>query len=430
MITFIGLLRIKKGNPMYQMFSYDLAEAMRSTNHWIGATAKTVARSPFLAAVPNPMLAYIGAWGEVAERSFDCITHKPSWNIDEVASDCGTFHQVNIKSVVQKPFCNLLNFEAEGRAPMGRKVLLIAPMSGHYATLVRATVTSLLTDNDVYVTDWLNARDIPVSDGQFDVETYADYLVEFIQTLGADVHVVAICQPAPLALAATAYLNQTDPKSVPTSLTLIGGPIDPAAKETEVTKFSEKVTIAQLEQSMVQRVGYSYAGVGRRVYPGHLQLTSFIAMNWQTHSKAFSEQIFRAANGEASDDDKHNIFYDEYLAVMDMPAEFYLSTVDRIFKKREIAANTFVLNGVELDISAIENTAIMTIEGERDDISAPGQCAAALDLCPKLPTALKQAHVEPNAGHYGIFAGRRWRDNIRPKVIDFMDKAAKSRKAS
>lgn len=415
---------------MYQMFSYDLAEAFRSTNHWVGSTAKTVARSPFLAAVPNPMLAYVGAWGEVAERSFDCITHKPSWNIDEVASDCGTFFQVDIKTVVEKPFCNLLKFDADGRAAMKRKVLLIAPMSGHYATLVRATVTSLLTDNDVYVTDWLNARDIPVSEGRFDVETYAQYIVEFIQELGADVHVIAICQPAPLALAATAYLNQTDPQSVPTSLTLIGGPIDPAAQETEVTKFSDKVTMTQLEQSMIQRVGYSYQGVGRRVYPGHLQLTSFIAMNWKTHSKAFSDQIFRTANGEATDDDKHNTFYDEYLAVMDMPAEFYLSTVDRIFKKREIAQNAFTLNGLELDISEIENTAIMTIEGERDDISAPGQCAAALDLCPKVPQSLKASHLEPNAGHYGIFAGRRWRDNIRPKVVEFMDKATKARKKS
>lgn len=414
---------------MYQMFSYDLAEAIRSTNHWIGTTAKTVARSPFLAGIPNPALAYVGAWGEVAERSFDCITHKPSWQIDEVVSDSG-FYQVNIQTIVQKPFCNLIKFDAEGRAPKARKVLLIAPMSGHYATLVRATAKNLLTDNDVYVTDWINARDVPVSEGKFDVETYAMYLVDFIKEIGSDVHVVAVCQPAPLALAATAYLNQTEPSKVPTSLTLIGGPIDPSASPTDVTNFSDNVSMSQLRQSMVQRVGYSYQGVGRLVYPGLLQLTSFMTMNWQKHSKAFSDQIFRVANGEADDGDRHNVFYDEYLAVMDMPAEFYLSTVERIFKNNEIANNTFILNDLKLDISAIENTAIMTIEGENDDISAPGQCVAALDLCPKVPNHLKVAHLEPDAGHYGIFAGRRWRQNIRSKVIKFFDAAQEARQKS
>ena len=246
--------------------------------------------------------------------------------------------------------------------------------------------------------------------------------------LGSDLNVIAVCQPAPLTLAATAYLAAEEPDAQPKTLTLIGGPIDPEANHTEVTDFGRSVTMGQLEQTMIQRVGYKYSGVGRLVYPGLLQLASFISMNAETHATAFQDQIFRAAKGEASDHDKHNIFYDEYLAVMDMTAEFYLSTVERVFKNREIAQNIFVVDGKQVDISKITTVAVKTVEGEKDDISAPGQCKAALDLLTSLPENKKAFHVEPDAGHYGIFAGRSWRDNIRPLVLDFIDDNASDEK--
>jgi poly(3-hydroxybutyrate) depolymerase len=307
-------------------------------------------------------------------------------------------------------------------------VLLIAPMSGHYATLLRSTVASLLPDCDVFVTDWHNARDIPVSAGKFDIEDYTLYLVEFLRALGPETHVIAVCQPAPLALAATAYLAGEDPKAQPKTLTLIGGPVDPDAAATDVTDFGRRVTMGQLEQFAVQRVGFKYKGAGRMVYPGLLQLQSFISMNGERHAKAFTEQIMRVAQGEASDHDAHNRFYDEYLAVMDMPAEFYLSTVERIFKEREIAKNAFVVAGKAVDIGAITDVAVMTVEGANDDISAPGQCVAALAMLTGLAEDKKAQHLEPGAGHYGIFAGRSWRLNIRPLVLGFIDKHGSARK--
>ena len=245
--------------------------------------------------------------------------------------------------------------------------------------------------------------------------------MDFMRALGNDLHVIAVCQPAPLTLAATAYLAELEPESQPRSLTLIGGPINPDATPTDVTDFGRRVTMGQLEETMIQRVGFKHKGVGRSVYPGLLQLSSFMSMNGERHAKAFSDQILRVSRGEASDRDPHNKFYDEYLAVMDMPAEFYLSTVERIFKDLEIARNAFTVRGHKVDIGAITKVAVKTVEGAKDDISAPGQCVAALDLLTGLPDSMKASHVEPEAGHYGIFAGRSWRNNIRPLVLDFID---------
>lgn len=406
---------------MRYMLSYDWMETVRNTNQWLGATALSVASQPAFAAIPNPMLSWMAAWGEVTERSFQRMVAKPDWGIHTITLPDGKDHLVEINTVVEHAFGDLIHFDVTGREEQPRKVLLVAPMSGHYATLLRSTVKSLIENCEVYVTDWHNARDIPVSAGKFDVEDYTLYLVDFMKQLGPDTHVVAVCQPAPLTLAATAYLADIDPKAQPSSLTLIGGPVDPDAAPTDVTDFGSRVTMGQLEHSMIQRVGFKYKGVGRKVYPGLLQLSSFMSMNMERHSKAFSEQISRVSRGEASDHDAHNRFYDEYLAVMDMPAEFYLSTVERIFKNCEVGRNEFTIAGRKVDIGKITDVAVKTVEGAKDDISAPGQCIAALDLCTGLPEEKKAAHVEPGAGHYGIFAGRSWRNNIRPLVIDFMN---------
>ncbi len=406
---------------MREMIAYDMMETLRNTNQWLGATALSLASYPVFSTLPNSAFQWLAGWGAVTERTFQRMVVKPDWGIDSITGEDGRDHLISIETLLERPFGNLIHFNVQGRGDMDRRVLLVAPMSGHYATLVRSTVRSLLPDCEVFVTDWHNARDIPVSAGKFDIEDYTLYLMDFMRELGPDLHVIAVCQPAPLTLAATAYLAELDPDAQPRSLTLIGGPVDPAAAPTDVTDFGSRVTMGQLEHMMIQRVGFKYKGVGRLVYPGLLQLASFIAMNAERHADAFLHQISRAARGEASDRDPHNKFYDEYLAVMDMPAEFYLSTVERIFKNREIARNEFVVAGHKVDFGAITRVAVKTVEGGKDDISAPGQCVAALDLLTGLPETKKASHLEPEAGHYGIFAGRSWRNNIRPLVLDFID---------
>jgi poly(3-hydroxybutyrate) depolymerase len=406
---------------MKNLMTYDLMETARNTNEWMGASARALAAYPMFGMIPSPMVNLTAAWGAVTERAFSRMVAKPSWGIRTFTGEDGRDHLVSIETLVDKPFADLIHFKVSGRKPCKRRILLVAPMSGHYATLLRSTVKSLIVDNEVYITDWKNARDIPVSQGKFDVEDYTLYLVEFMRHLGPDLNVIAVCQPAPLTLAATAYLAEEEPEAQPHTLTLIGGPIDPDAAATEVTDFGRRVTMGQLEHLAIQRVGMKYAGVGRPVYPGLMQLTSFISMNADRHGKAFFDQIVSEAKGESSESDAHNRFYDEYLAVMDMTAEFYLSTVERIFKNREVALNEFVVAGKQVDMGKITRVAVKTVEGANDDISAPGQCIAALGLCTGLPDEKKASHVEPGAGHYGIFAGKSWRNNIRPLVLDFID---------
>jgi len=405
------------------MVTYDLMESARVTSQWLGASAQAFGSYPATGLFPNPFFQMMSAWGEVTERTFSRMVAKPDWGIRALADADGRDHLVQIEKVVARPFGDLIRFKVLGRKEKKRRVLLVAPMSGHYATLLRSTVISLLPDAEVYITDWHNARDIPVSRGKFDVEDYTIYLTEFMRALGPTTHVIAVCQPVPLALAATAYLAEHEPKAQPRTLTLIGGPVDPDAEPTEVTDFGRRVMMGQLEQFALQRVGFKYAGAGRMVYPGLLQLAGFMSMNAERHSQSFFNQIMAVSKGEAGDHDKHNRFYDEYLAVMDMTAEFYLSTVQRIFKTREIARNAFTINGTHVDFGNIKDVPVKIVEGENDDISAPGQCIAALELLTGLSDDKKAVHLEPGAGHYGIFAGKSWRNNIRPLVLDFIDNA-------
>ncbi len=403
------------------MATYDMMEAARNANQWLGATARMFASHPSMNLFPVPALEIIAAWGEVTERSFSQMVTKPDWDLQSMSCEDDCDHLIQIDTITSRPFGDLIHFNVIGRPEKPRHVLLVAPMSGHYATLLHSTVASLLPDCEVYITDWHNARDIPVGDGKFDIEDYTMYLVDFMRKLGPDINVISICQSAPLTLAATAYLAEINPDAQPRTLTLIGGPIDPDAAATDVTDFAARITIGQLEQQAIQRVGFKYKGVGRLVYPGLLQLASFMSMNGNRHMKAFSDQILAVSKGEGSEHSKHNRFYDEYLAVMDMSAEFYLSTVERIFKNREIADNAFVVAGHKIDIGAITNVAVKTVEGSKDDISAPGQCSAALGLCTGLSDDQKTGHLEDGAGHYGIFAGHSWRENIRLLILDFID---------
>ena len=400
--------------------SYDLFEINKNYYQWFASTTKTFWTNPIFGLLPSPIPSAFAAWGRVTEHSLSRISIKPDWNISSYISGDSEYH-VNEKIILNFPFCNLIKFESTNPKPEKQKVLIIAPMSGHYATLVRKTVISLLPDCEVYVTDWKNARDIPFSKGKFDIEDFTKYLIEFFKELSPKLHILAVCQPAPLALAATAFLAK-EKKYLPSSLTLIGGPIDPNANPTSVTDFGNKIQMDKLKNLMTMSVGVNYKGVGRMVYPGIIQIMSFLSMNLTSHQKAFNEQIIKEINGEASEFDKHNTFYDEYLAVMDMTAEFYLSTVDRIFKKREIAQNQFTLDGHILDLNNIKNVPTFVIEGKNDDISAPGQCLAALHILKNLPEKLKFNYLHHNAGHYGIFSGKAWRKDIKPQFIDFINK--------
>lgn len=407
--------------PPQGLISYDVMETVRNTNEWLGASARAMASYPAFAMIPHPFFRVMSAWGRVTERSFARMVIKPDWNIPPILGPDGQDHIVYVDRVLKRDFGDLLHFRVARREPIDRKILLIAPMSGHYATLLRSTVNSLLPDAEVYVTDWHNARNIPVSKGKFDIEDYTLYVMDFMRHLGPDLNVIAVCQPAPLALAATALLAEEEPEAQPRTLTLIGGPINPDAAPTEVTDFGRRHTMGELEYLAIQQVGFKYAGAGRMVYPGLAQLTSFISMNADTHTRAFVDKIFAEARGEGSERDRHYKFYDEYLAVMDMTAEFYLSTVQRIFKGLEIAENRFEVAGRMADMTKIRDVAVFTVEGANDDISAPGQCVAALDICTNLDASKKKEHLEEGAGHYGIFAGKSWRLNIRPIVLDFID---------
>ncbi|MEO0910362.1 MAG: polyhydroxyalkanoate depolymerase [Pseudomonadota bacterium] len=418
-------------NPYFYP-GYELSESVRLSGKWLAATAQTFWGQPVFGMFPGTLPSIFSAWGEVTERTMDRISTRPDWGIDSVVSEEKDY-LVEIRTVAEKPFCRLLEFHTNRKKVKSNgekrpRILLIAPMSGHYATLLRNTVTSLLPDCDVFITDWRNARNVAPAAGSFDVEDYTEYVVDWIRELGPEIHVVPVCQPVPLTLVATAWLAQNDPSFLPLSLTLIGGPVDPDANPTEVTDFGHKVSMGELENTVIQRVRAGLPGEGRLVYPGAVQLASFMAMNWNTHFKAFADQISNVAKGEATDYDRHNTFYDEYLAVMDMPAEFYLSTVERIFKNREIARNTFHLRGKHVDLTALDNTPVKVVEGGRDDIAAPGQCKAALDLLSNLPDKLKAYHLEPDAGHYGIFSGKAWHNQIRPEVLGFIEKSAKRQK--
>ena len=337
---------------------YDLSESIRQTNAWLGATTKAFWQNPAFSLAMSPLPSLFAAWGEVTERAFEKVASKPMWGIENVVSKDNDY-PVKKKIDLELPFCDLVHFAAERNRPVTRKVLLVAPMSGHYATLCRKTVISLLPNCDVYVTEWKNARDVPLSEGKFDVENYVKYVVQFMMHLGKDVHVMAVCQPVPLTLVATAMLAEDNSVPNPRTLTLIGGPVDPDANPTEVTDFGNSITMGQLEHTVITSVGFAFPGAGRKVYPGAMQLASFVAMNASTHAKAFINQIGAVARGEAADLDRHNKFYDEYLAVMDMPAEFYLSTVERVFKTREVARNAFTVDGEHIDISKITEENIL-----------------------------------------------------------------------
>jgi poly(3-hydroxybutyrate) depolymerase len=317
--------------------------------------------------------------------------------------------------VMTKPFGTLLRFVKEG-APAQPKVLLVAPMSGHFATLLRATVQTMLTDCDVHITDWHNARDVPLSAGTFGFDDYVDHLIAFLERLGPPVHIVAVCQPAVAALVATAVMAAAKNPATPASMTLMAGPIDCRISPTRVNQMAQQRSIEDYQRQMIARVPARFAGGGRRVYPGFLQLTSFMAMNADRHINAHIAQLRRLFAGDTEAAEAHRRFYDEYFAVCDLPAEFYLETVQRVFQRYDLPRGEMMYRGVRVDPAAIRRTALLVVEGERDDICGVGQTMAALELCSGIPLLRKTYHLQTGAGHYGVFSGRAWAGQIYPKL--------------
>jgi polyhydroxyalkanoate depolymerase len=318
--------------------------------------------------------------------------------------------------VLDLPFGKLLHFAKDDVATPQPRMLVVAPLSGHFPTLLTDTVATLLRDHDVYITDWTNARDVPLEEGRFGLEDYTDYVIRFLQHLGPRSHLLAVCQPCVPALAAVAVMAQDHDPCQPLTMTLLGGPIDVRAAPTAVNNLANEHPLEWFRDNVITRVPARYPGAGRKVYPGFLQLTAFMSMNPKRHASQFRKLVQTRGAREDAAADKISEFYTEYMAVLDLTAEFYLETIDKVFQQAALAKGELVHRGRLVDPGAIRQTALLTVEGERDDICAVGQTAAAHILCSSLRPHLKRHHLQPGVGHYGVFSGSKWEKQVYPQV--------------
>ena len=399
---------------------HDLAYAAMLPARMLTNSASALMRGlPGPDAVTWPARAAV-AWSDVANEVLR-PRGKPAWDIREArGSDAPLQEQVEL----DLPFVRLLRFArpdtVPGQAGIPR-VLLVAPMSGHHATLLRGTTQDLLdTGHEVFVTDWRDARIVPLAAGEFGLADYIDAVIGFLRHLGPDTHVIAVCQPAPAVVAAVSLLASRRENCQPRSMTLMGGPVDTRAAPTAVTKLAEQHPISWFERNLVATVPPWHPGAFRRVYPGFMQLAAFISMNPDRHVEAHRRMFDHLVTGDADSAAAHRKFYDEYLAVMDVPGAYYLETVDQFFQQHTLGRGTMMVRDEHVSPAAIERTALMTVEGELDDISAPGQTLAAQTLCAGIPDDRRTQYVQHGVGHYGIFNGRRWRKEILPRVAEFI----------
>ncbi|TPK41379.1 polyhydroxyalkanoate depolymerase [Mesorhizobium sp. B2-5-4] len=362
----------------------------------------------------------VAAGAELFERTTRRYS-KPQFGLDKTVVDWKSV-AVTEKTVWSKPFCNLVRFERA--VPAGRKadpkLLIVAPMSGHYATLLRGTVEAMLPYADVHITDWVDARMVPLADGSFDLDDYIDYVIDMLHTLGPDTHVMGVCQPSVPVLAAVALMEAKGDPFVPSTMTLMGGPIDTRRNPTAVNLLAKEKGIDWFRDNVVMRAPWPVPGFGREVYPGFLQLSGFMSMNLDRHIIAHKEFFMHLVKHDGDNAEKHRDFYDEYLAVMDLTAEFYLQTVDTVFVRHALPKGEMTHRGTRIDPSVIRNVALFTVEGENDDISGLGQTKAAQDLCVNIPADKKAHYVQPAVGHYGVFNGSRFRSEIVPRIVDFI----------
>ncbi|WP_137680655.1 polyhydroxyalkanoate depolymerase [Aurantiacibacter suaedae] len=398
--------------------AYEMQKAwFSSASHWAEVGANILSN-------PALPMGYLGM-GPAIASALKVFAHvyeergKPAFGIDSAEVD-GKSYPVAQTTVLEKPFGNLIRFRREGLPEDAPTMLVVAPMSGHFATLLRGTVARLVENQEVYVTDWADAKTVPMSEGLFDLDDYIDYLIEFLRFIGPNTHVLAVCQPSVPAFAATAVMGADNDKCRPASLTMMGGPIDTRASPTGVNDLAMDKPLSWFQNNVIATVPFSYPGAGRRVYPGFLQVAGFISMNLMSHMMSHYEMFKHLTVGDQESADKTKEFYDEYLSHCDMTAEFYLQTIKHVFQEHTLPKGEFVHRGKAIDPDAIRDTAMLAIEGEKDDISGIGQTRAALDLAPHLPLAMKKYHLARDVGHYGIFNGSKWRARIAPVLEEWM----------
>lgn len=402
---------------------YDLHEIRRAFLSPLAAFTDTSSKlfsHPFSPFSYTPVSRQLAATNELVHR-LGREYEKPAWGLPVTEID-GTEVAITERKVVEKPFCNLVHFEredAENRLPDPR-ILLVAPLSGHHATLLRDTVRSLLPRHEVYVTDWVDARMVPLKHGSFHLNDYVAYIQDFIRTLGPDVHVMAVCQPTVPVLAAISLMAANQESCLPRSMIMMGGPIDARESPTQVNRLATNKPYSWFENNLIDKVPARYPGAGRRVYPGFMQHAGFMAMNPDRHVQSHYDFYLSLLEGDGQDAEAHRRFYNEYNAVIDMPAEFYLDTIKTVFQDYDLATRRWEIDGQTVDPSAINSVALFTIEGELDDISGQGQTRAAQQLCGAIPSKLRKHYTAPKCGHYGIFSGRRWRQLICPKIETFI----------
>ncbi|OJF98394.1 polyhydroxyalkanoate depolymerase [Pararhizobium antarcticum] len=408
----------------YQL--YELNHAMMAP--WrAAADAMRLAYSNPLNPISHTYMGRAAAAGlEVFERSTRRYG-KPTFGLPETVID-GVPVGVTEKIVWREAFCNLLHFQRA--LPKGRasdpKVLIVAPMSGHYATLLRGTVEAMLPNSDVYITDWIDARTVPLAEGTFDLDDYIDYVINILHFLGPDTHVIAVCQPAVPVLAAVAIMEANDDPLSPASMTLMGGPIDTRINPTAVNKLAQEKPIEWFRDNVVMPVPFPLAGFMRQVYPGFLQLSGFMSMNLDRHLTATKDFFDHLVKNDGDAAEKHRDFYDEYMAVMDLTAEFYLQTVDVVFIQHALPKGEMMHRGQRVDTTAIRKVALLTVEGENDDISGVGQTMAAQTICTNIPDTMRLHYMQPDVGHYGVFNGSRFRREIAPRISAFQREHARS----
>jgi polyhydroxyalkanoate depolymerase len=340
--------------------------------------------------------------------------HRPEFGIPHVSVN-GTEVDVIEESALVTPFGTLLHFRKDTPVAQPR-VLVVAPLSGHFSTLLRGTVQTLLPENDVYITDWHNARDVSLAHGDFGLDEYTDHIIRFLEVMGPGSHLLAVCQPCVSALAATAVMAQQDHPAQPRSLTLMAGPIDTRINPTKVNELASSRPIGWFERNLIATVPPRFEGAGRRVYPGFVQLSAFMSMNLERHVKAHADLYQHLVDGEHEKAEATRTFYDEYFAVLDLTAEFYLETVREVFQEHALPLGRMRWHGEMVDPKAIRRTALLTVEGEKDDICALGQTLAAHELCTSLRPYRKKHHMQAGVGHYGVFSGKRWQHQIYPIV--------------
>jgi poly(3-hydroxybutyrate) depolymerase len=401
----------------YQL--YEAAHAALAPARAVSDAAHFFFSSPLNPLSETPFGKNVAASAELFERMTRRYG-KPIFGLKRVAID-GVEHDVQEEIVWSRPFCNLLHF-ARADFPAGHeqpKLLIVAPMSGHYATLLRGTVEAFLPTHRVYVTDWTDARMAPLALGGFDLDDYVDYLRAMLVHLGPGVHTLGVCQPAVPLIAAVALMEAADRPDVPASMTLMGGPIDARRSPTAVNQLAERRGVEWFRANCLQSVPFPYPGFGRRVYPGFLQLSGFMAMNFDRHVNAHLDMFNQLVSGDGDSVEKHREFYDEYLAVMDLTAEYYMQTIETVFVRHLLPKGEMTHRGALIDLKAIRRCALMTVEGENDDISGIGQTAAAQDLCVNVPDEKKLHHLQLGVGHYGVFNGSRFRAQIASRIVAF-----------